>query len=188
MLQHIGVCSDGHMPLQACSKSSICPALMMHSLAAMSAVPCSTKFLVDRSGNPVRRFKSGFDPRGFEDDVSLYTAHIPHVNLLCTGVWQQCLHSRLLLACRSCAAHVLFTARGCWLHVPQPECTICHGSQHRSAWLATAGVPESVGQAPAGRQAAPSSRVCTWRRREEVQGGEIPVTGSDNQPPTAATS
>eukprot|EP00891_Asterochloris_glomerata_P008412 jgi/Astpho2/8412/Aster-01465 len=36
-----------------------------------------TKFLVDRGGNPVRRFKSGFDPMSFEDDVKLLLAGKP---------------------------------------------------------------------------------------------------------------
>ena len=86
--------------------NSACAALAssLLLLSAMSVVPCSTKFLVDRNGNPVRRFKSGFDPMGFEDDVSLFTVHVTHLTLLCSVVWQQCLHSRLVLACQSWTA------------------------------------------------------------------------------------
>ena len=78
----------------------------LQSMSAMLVVPCSTKFLVDRGGNPVRRFKSGFDPMSFEDDVSLITAHVPPLTLLCTVVWQQCLHSRSLPKLDCSISHV----------------------------------------------------------------------------------
>ncbi len=61
------------------------------------------KFLVDRRGVPVKRFKPGFDPLDFESDVSAYItppiASQPCVNTSCVhgraGLWLERVHSHV---------------------------------------------------------------------------------------------
>lgn len=42
------------------------------------------KFLVDRNGQPVKRYKSSYDPLEFEDDVRLVMAGLPPLASECT--------------------------------------------------------------------------------------------------------